>query len=201
MFLQGGVHPSLPFDYYLEILTETKKHFPQVHIRAFSPVELINMSKITNLSLDEVLKILQKSGLDSVPGAGAEILNERMRGILSPKKTTTQQWIETMRICHENGLSGSANIVFGSEETKVEMIEHLLLIRDLQDKTKGFHSFIPWTFQRQTKKFKVRDVPTQEYLKFLGICRIFLDNISHIETFHYGFRKRSRSISPILWSR
>ena len=182
MFLQGGVYPSLPFDYYLEILTETKKHFPHVHIRAFSPVELLNMSKITNLSLDEVLKALQKAGLDSVPGAGAEILTERMRNILSPKKTTTKQWIEIMRICHENGLSGSANIVFGSEETKIEMIEHLLLIRELQDKTKGFHSFIPWTFQKQTKKFKVREVSTQEYLKFLGICRIFLDNIPHIET-------------------
>ena len=182
MFLQGGVYPNLKFDYYLEVLRETKNVFPNLHIRAFSPVELINMSKITRMSLSEVLKKLKEAGLDSVPGAGAEILNERMRKILSPKKSKVDEWIETMRVCHENELSGSANIVFGSEETSEEMLEHLDLVRNLQDETKGFHSFIPWTFQRQTKKFKVRDVSSQEYLKFLGICRIFFDNINHIET-------------------
>lgn len=183
MFLQGGVYPEIPFDYYIDILSSVKKEFgKEIHIRGFSPVELLNMVKITNLSLEEVLKQLKDAGLDSVPGAGAEILTERMRNILSPKKASPKEWLYVMETCHKLGLKGSANIVWGSEETQWEVIEHLNLIRELQDKTQGFLSFIPWTFQKQTKKFYVRNVPAQEYLKVLGICRIFFDNIPHIET-------------------
>lgn len=182
IFLQGGVNPDLPFEYYTDILRAIKAKFPDMHIRAFSPVELINMEKITGMSLDEVLIKLKNSGLDSVPGAGAEILSDRMRDIISPKKATTAEWVRAMETCHRHGLPGSANIVFGSEETREEVIEHLNIIRNLQDRTGGFLSFIPWTFQQQTKKFKVRKVSSPEYLKILGICRIFLDNIEHIET-------------------
>lgn len=182
MFLQGGVYPDLKFDYYLEVLSSVKQRFPNFHIRAFSPVEIINLEKITGKPLKDVLKILKSAGLDSVPGAGAEILTERMRNIISPKKASVSEWVRAMETCHEAGLPGSANIVFGSEETEEEVVEHLKVIRDLQDRTKGFHAFIPWTFQPQTKRFKIRSVPTHEYLKVLGICRIFLDNIPHIET-------------------
>ncbi|PJZ69012.1 dehypoxanthine futalosine cyclase [Leptospira perolatii] len=182
MFLQGGVYPELPFDYYLNVISFVKAKYPDMHIRAFSPVEIINLESITGLSLREVLLTLKNAGLDSVPGAGAEILTDRMRNIISPKKASTAEWVRAMETCHEVGLLGSANIVFGSEETKEEVIEHLGVIRNLQDRTGGFLSFIPWTFQPQTKRFKVRSVPTVEYLKVLGICRIFLDNIRHIET-------------------
>ncbi|MBE7413286.1 MAG: dehypoxanthine futalosine cyclase [Leptospiraceae bacterium] len=182
MFLQGGVYPEIQFDYYLEVLESVKNKFPNMHIRAFSPVELINMEKITGLKLRGVLERLKKAGLDSVPGAGAEILTERMRNIISPKKASVSEWVRAMETCHEVGLFGSANIVFGSEETQIEVIEHLDVIRNLQDRTGGFHAFIPWTFQPQTKRFVIRSVPTHEYLKVLGICRIFLDNIKHIET-------------------
>ncbi|MCX7998411.1 MAG: dehypoxanthine futalosine cyclase [Leptospiraceae bacterium] len=182
MFFQGGVYPEIPFDYYLEIISSVKNKFPDMHIRAFSPVELINMEKITGLSLREVLRRLKSAGLDSVPGAGAEILTERMRQIISPKKASVSEWVRVMETCHEEGLPGSANIVFGSEETREEVIEHLNVVRELQDRTHGFLSFIPWTFQPQTKKFVIRSVPTHEYLKVLGICRIFFDNIPHIET-------------------
>ncbi len=182
LFLQGGVYPDLKFDYYLDIISSVKNRFPNFHIRAFSPVEIINMEKITGLSLKNVLAELKKVGLDSVPGAGAEILTERMRQIISPNKATVSEWVRAMETCHEEGLPGSANVVWGSEETEEEVIEHLNVVRQLQDRTKGFKSFIPWTFQPQTKNFKVRTVPTHEYLKVLGICRIFLDNIDHIET-------------------
>lgn len=182
MFLQGGVYPELPFDYYLEIISTIKNKFPNMHIRAFSPVEILSMEKITGMSLREVLRELKKAGLDSVPGAGAEILTERMRQIISPKKASVKEWVRAMETCHEEGLPGSANIVFGSEETREEVIEHLDVVRQLQDRTHGFLAFIPWTFQPQTKKFVIRSVPTHEYLKVLGICRIFLDNIPHIET-------------------
>jgi hypothetical protein len=114
--------------------------------------------------------------------ASPSVLTERMRNIISPKKASVDEWVRAMETCHEVGLPGSANIVIGSEETKEEVIEHLNVVRNLQDRTGGFLSFIPWTFQPQTKKFFIRHVPTHEYLKVLGICRIFLDNIPHIET-------------------
>ncbi|MCB1143511.1 MAG: dehypoxanthine futalosine cyclase [Leptospiraceae bacterium] len=182
MFLQGGVNPDLPFDYYLDVIQAVKSKYPDCHIRAFSPVEIINLEKITGKPLREVLEILKEVGLGSVPGAGAEILTERMRQIISPKKASVAEWVRAMETCHEVGLTGSANVVFGSEETYEEVVEHLGVIRDLQDRTGGFHAFIPWTFQPQTKKFKIRSVPTHEYLKVLGLSRIFLDNVPHIET-------------------
>ncbi len=182
LFFQGGVHPGLPLDYYLEILQRVKERFGStLHIRAFSPVELLHLAKNSGLALDDLLQRLKKAGLDSVPGAGAEILTERMRQILSPAKTSVSQWVEIMESCHRAHLPGSANIVFGSSETREEVIEHLSLVRDIQDRTGGFHSFVPWTFQQQTKDFYVRKVPPHEYLKVLGICRIFLDNIDHVE--------------------
>jgi cyclic dehypoxanthinyl futalosine synthase len=182
IFLQGGVNPELPYSYYIDILKAIKTNFPTMHIRAFSPVELINLEKITGKPLKEVLIELKQAGLDSVPGAGAEILTERMRNIISPKKASVDEWVRAMETCHNVGLPGSANIVIGSEETQEEVIQHLNVVRNLQDRTNGFLSFIPWTFQPQTKKFFIRHVPTHEYLKVLGICRIFFDNIPHIET-------------------
>jgi cyclic dehypoxanthinyl futalosine synthase len=182
MFLQGGVNPGIPFDYYLTVLQAVKELAGQsIHIRAFSPVELMGMERQTGMSLRRILRELKSAGLDSVPGAGAEILSERMREILSPKKGAVSDWVRVMETCHEEELPGSANIVFGSEETRQEIIDHLRIVRDLQDRTGGFLAFIPWTFQKQTDHFKLRSVPAHEYLKLLGICRIFLDNIAHME--------------------
>jgi cyclic dehypoxanthinyl futalosine synthase len=104
-----------------------------------------------------------------------------MRLLLSPNKGTVADWMKVMQTCHEEALPGSANIVIGSSETREEVIEHLRIVRELQDRTQGFLAFIPWTFQKQTNRFYVRTVPAQEYLKLLGICRIFFDNIPHIE--------------------
>jgi len=182
MFLQGGINPNIPFDYYLNVLHTIKNAFGnQVHIRAFSPGELMEMHRQTNLPLPEVVRNLKEAGMDSVPGAGAEILSDRVRSILSPEKISTSDWARVMEICHEEGLPGSANIVFGSVESREEIIEHLRIVRELQDRTAGFLAFIPWTFQRQTDRFPVREVPVPEYLRVLGICRLFFDNISHIE--------------------
>lgn len=182
MFLQGGVNPDIPFDYYLDVLRAVKGVLGgHIHIRAFSHSELLNMERQTGLSLRRVVRELKKAGMDSVPGAGAEILSDRIRSILSPKKGPVSDWVRVMEICHEEGLPGSANIVIGSEETVPEIIEHLRIVRDLQDRTGGFLAFIPWTFQAQTPNFRVRNVPAQEYLKLLGICRLFFDNIPHIE--------------------
>ena len=183
MFLQGGVNPDLPFDYYLDVIRKVKETLGRhIHVRAFSPVELLGMERQTGMPLRHLLKELKEAGMDSVPGAGAEILSERVRGLLSPKKNSVSEWVRVMETCHEEGLPGSANIVFGSEETREEVIGHLSVVRDVQDRTGGFLAFIPWTFQPQTKRFKTRRVPAYEFLKVLGICRIFLDNVPHIET-------------------
>jgi cyclic dehypoxanthinyl futalosine synthase len=182
LFLQGGVNPNISFDYYLRVLNAVKKELGNVHIRAFSPSEIIGMARKTGLSLRQVIRELKNAGMDSVPGAGAEILSDRMRTILSPLKCSVDDWVRVMETCHEEGLPGSANIVFGSDETPEEIIDHLRIVRELQDRTGGFLAFIPWTFQKQTNKFRIRNVPAHQYLKLLGICRIFFDNIPHIET-------------------
>jgi cyclic dehypoxanthinyl futalosine synthase len=176
------VNPGIPFDYYVEVVRTVKAVFgPHIHIRAFSPSEILGMERLTGMPLRKVVQELKNAGVDSVPGAGAEILSDRMRAILSPRKLSVSDWVRVMQMCHEEGLPGSANIVFGSQETAEEIIEHLKIVRELQDRTGGFLSFIPWTFQKQTDRFYVRSVPAIEYLKVLAICRIFLDNIAHIE--------------------
>jgi cyclic dehypoxanthinyl futalosine synthase len=181
VFFQGGVHPNLPLAYYEEMLRQLKRRYG-LYLRGFSPVELLHLAAHEGLSVAELVTRLKAAGLDSVPGAGAEVLHERVRQILAPKKTTVEQWIEVMRVCHQAGLYGSANIVFGSIETAEELVAHLERVRALQDQTQGFHSFIPWTFQPQTKRFTIRKVPAHEYLAVLALCRLYLDNIPHLET-------------------
>ena len=182
LFLQGGVNPDIPFDYYLNVLRRVKDEFgSEMHIRAFSPSEIYGMESRTGKPAREIIRELKTAGMDSIPGAGAEILSDKVRAVLSPKKISVKDWVRIMETCFEEGLRGSATIVIGSVETDEEIIEHLRLIRELQDRTGGLLAFIPWTFQKQTEKFPIRNVPAREYLKLLGLCRIFLDNIQHIE--------------------
>jgi len=180
IFLQGGVHPDLPFSYYINLLKAIKAAYP-VHIRGFSPIEIQHMAEIENRPSLEIITELKAAGLDSVPGAGAEILVERVREILSPKKCSVEEWGRILSECHSLGLKGSANIVFGSVETEEEIFEHLDFVRNLQDQSGGFDSFIPWTFQPQTKDFEVHKIPPSQYLKILALSRLFLDNIENIE--------------------
>ena len=180
IFFQGGVNPKLPLSYYTASLEMLRDRFG-VAVRAFSPIELFRLSQTSGLPLPGLLQTLKAAGLGSVPGAGAEILTERMRNILSPKKLSGTQWCAVMGACHAAGLPGSSNIVFGSSETPGDMVEHLGLIRDQQDKTGGFLSFIPWVFQPQTKRFPIRHVTGREYLKMVAVARLFLDNIPNIE--------------------
>jgi cyclic dehypoxanthinyl futalosine synthase len=182
LFLQGGVNPDIPFDYYLKILRTIKETLgSHIHIRAFSHSEIMNMQRKAGLTLRGVVQELKNAGMDSVPGAGAEILSDRMRALLSPGKGSVADWVRVMETCHEEGLPGSANIVIGSNETPEEVVEHLRIVRELQDRTGGFLAFIPWTFQPQTRNFPFRRVPAHEYLRLLGLCRLFFDNIPHIE--------------------
>lgn len=188
IFLQGGVNPKLPLAYYVDALRMLSGRY-KVHVRGFSPIELLRLSQKENLALPDLLAILKDAGLGSVPGAGAEILTARMREILSPKKLSGADWCRVMGECHKLGLPGSSNIVFGSVETLEDVAEHLALIRDQQDRTGGFLAFIPWVFQPQTKKFTVRHVIGWEYLRLIAVSRLFLDNIPNIEVSVLGMGK------------
>lgn len=188
IFFQGGVNPDLPLSYYLEALNLLKSRFG-VHVRGFSPIELYRLAQKENLPLPDLLSRLKQAGLDSVPGAGAEILTDRMRAKLSPKKLPGPLFCDVMGACHEAGLPGSCNIVIGSEETVDDVMEHLALLRDQQDKTGGFLSFIAWTFQPQTKRFFVRHVKAWEYLRLVAAARLWFDNIPHIEVSLLGLGK------------
>ena len=179
IFFQGGVNPGLPLSYYTEAFRLISGH--GMHVRALSPVEVFRLAQNEGLDVPALLEILKESGLGSVPGAGAEILTDRMRQVLSPKKLSWQEWCDTMGHCHRAGLPGSCNIVFGSTETVDDIADHLTYLRDQQDKTGGFLSFVPWTFQAQTKNFPIRHVKSWEYLRMVGAARLFLDNIPHIE--------------------
>jgi len=180
MFFQGGVHPEIPFEYYIDILSHVKQTYG-IHIRAFSPVEILGFSKILDCSIGEVLKRLKEAGVDSIPGAGAELLVERMRQILSPDKCTVQEWCSIMEECHQHGLTGSATMVVGGGESLEEVVMHLEEVRKIQDHTGGFHSFISWIYQQQTKRFKVYKMRPDEFLKILAFSRLYLDNIDNIE--------------------
>ncbi len=185
IFLQGGVNRKIPLDYYVSVLRMLTQEM-NVKVRGFSPVELVRMSETYDMPLGQLLDTLKEAGLSSVPGAGAEILSDRMRQKLSPRKLSSEEWCATMAACHRKGLPGSANIVFGSDETPEEIIEHLEHVRKTQDlavaaNVAGFNSFVVWTFQPQTDNFPIRHVRGDEYLKLLALSRLYLDNINHIE--------------------
>ncbi|MBO8144455.1 MAG: dehypoxanthine futalosine cyclase [Thermodesulfobacterium sp.] len=182
ILLQGGLHPELPFSFYEEMLRFVKTNFPKIHLHAFSPPEIVHFSKISGLTVKEVLERLIKAGLDSIPGGGAEILSDRVRRLISPNKCSSEEWLNVMETAHKLGLKTTATMMFGHIETKEEIVEHLSKIRNLQDKTGGFTAFIPWTFQpKNTRLRHLIKVGAAEYLKVLAISRIFLDNIKNIQ--------------------
>uniref|UniRef100_A0A7V6CD35 Cyclic dehypoxanthine futalosine synthase n=1 Tax=Thermodesulfobacterium geofontis TaxID=1295609 RepID=A0A7V6CD35_9BACT len=182
ILLQGGLHPELAFSFYEEMLRFVKNNFPQIHLHAFSPPEIIHFSKISGLTVKEVLERLIKAGLDSIPGGGAEILSDRVRKLISPNKCSSEEWLMVMETAHKLGLKTTATMMFGHIETREEIIEHLSKIRNLQDKTNGFTAFIPWTFQPKNTRLRyLIKVGAAEYLKVIAISRIFLDNIKNIQ--------------------
>ena len=182
ILLQGGLHPDLPLEFYEEMLRFIKSRFPQIHVHGFSPPEIIHFSRLSDLSLEEVLKRLIAAGLDSIPGGGAEILVDRVRRQVSPNKCSAAEWLEVMRVAHRLGLKTTATMMFGHIETIEERVEHLEKIRALQDETHGFTAFICWPFQpgKNMELSTPKALPV-EYLKMLALARIFLDNIPNLQ--------------------
>ncbi|MCS7237680.1 MAG: dehypoxanthine futalosine cyclase [Thermoguttaceae bacterium] len=182
ILLQGGLHPDLPLEWYEDLLRQIKRTFPGINIHGFSPPEIHHLSKISGLSVRDVLQRLRAAGLGTLPGGGAEILVDRVRESVSPHKVSAAGWLEVMQTWHHLGGRSSATMMFGHVETRQERIEHLAKIRALQDETGGFIAFIPWTFQPgNTALANLPRVGTAEYLRTLAIARLFLDNFVNIQ--------------------
>nr|MBF0222102.1 dehypoxanthine futalosine cyclase [Desulfobulbaceae bacterium] len=180
ILLQGGLHPDLPFSFYEEMVAFMKGL--DIHVHGFSPPEIWHFSEISGLPISEVIARLRKSGLDSIPGGGAEILTEQCREQTSPRKCSASQWLAAMEEAHNQGLRTSATMMFGHVESLEDRIEHLQRIRDLQDKTGGFTAFIPWPFQPDnTVLSHLPKASAFAYLKMLAVSRIFLDSIDNIQ--------------------
>ena len=190
LLLQGGLHPKLKLDFYTNLFKNLKSLYPNIKLHALGPPEIVHISKLEKISYKLVLQELIKSGLDSLPGAGAEILVDRVRSFLSKAKCNTEQWLQVMREAHQLNLLTSATMMIGHIETKTERIEHLIKIRDVQaEKPKnaiGFISFIPWTFQDKNTILKnkygiTNQVSAEEYIRLIAISRILLTNIPNIQ--------------------
>ncbi len=182
--IQGGVNPELPLEYYLDLIRAIRQKFPTVHVHSFSVVEFDMMAKKFRLPLAEVFRRFKEAGLNSVPGGGAEILVERVRKLISPKKADSDRWIDVMRTAHQAGLRSTATMVIGHVETIEERILHFVEIRKLQDETHGFRAFIPWTLSPQgTPRMQhIKATGGEDYLKTVAISRLMLDNIEHIQS-------------------
>ncbi|MCJ7446698.1 MAG: dehypoxanthine futalosine cyclase [Bacteroidales bacterium] len=190
LLLQGGMNPELGLSYYFDLFTKLKTLYPSVKLHALGPPEVVYLAKKERLSYSDVLSRLIEAGLDSLPGAGAEILSDRVRKIVSPAKATTEEWIEVMRTAHKLNLPTSATMMYGHIETTEERIGHLIRLRDLQDeKLKdhyGFISFIPWPFQDEgtvlREKYGIKSRFTgPDYIRIIAVSRIILNNIRHIQ--------------------
>lgn len=184
VLLQGGVHPSLRLDFYEGMLRFLRDRFPTVHLHAFSAPEIAFLSRVHRVPVREVILRLKQAGLASIPGGGAEILEDETRKrIWSHSKASTEEWLEVHREAHRVGLRTTATMMFGVGESFAHRVEHLLRIRELQDETGGFTAFIPWTFQDENTELEGQ-VPTSggyDYLRTLAISRIALDNIQHVQ--------------------
>ena len=186
LLMQGGHHPDLGIEYYEDLFRSIKARY-RIHLHALSPPEIQHIARRSKLTVAETLTRLRDAGLDSVPGGGAEILVDRVRAIIAPKKTKTDEWLDVMRQAHRLGMSTTATMMYGHVETLEERVEHMRRIRELQDETRGFRAFISWTFQRDGNRLddvvSDEDRPTSfDYLLTQAVSRIYLDNVQHIQS-------------------
>ncbi|MDH7496939.1 MAG: aminofutalosine synthase MqnE [Syntrophomonadaceae bacterium] len=180
----SGLHPELPFEYYLEVVGALRREFPGIHIQAFTAVEIQYFSDISGLPVREVLLRLKDAGLGSLPGGGAEILKDELRVTTCPRKATSAQWLEVHRTAHQLGLRTNCTMLYGHIESRADRIDHMLALRELQDETGGFQAFIPLPFHPEnTAMSHLRRTSAVEDLRTLAVSRLVLDNIDHIKAF------------------
>jgi cyclic dehypoxanthinyl futalosine synthase len=186
LLMQGGHHPDLGIDYYEDLFRSIKARYP-IHLHALSPPEVQHVARRSKLTIWETLSRLRDAGLDSLPGGGAEILVDRVRDDIAPKKTKSDEWLDVMRHAHRLGMSTTATMMYGHVETVADRVEHMRRIRELQDETRGFRAFISWTFQDDGNRLGARvareAMPTSfDYLLTQAVSRIYLDNVDHIQS-------------------
>lgn len=189
----GGLHPDWRFEHYVDIISSIKKAFPFLTIKAYTATEIDHFSKISDLSVEKVLEILRLNGLDLIPGGGAEIFDEGIRKVICPEKISSQRWLEIMEIAHRMGIRSNATMLYGHKESPEHRIDHLLKLRELQDKTGGFQAFIPLPYIYPDRQFS-----TIDHLKTIAISRLVLDNFDHIKAYWVMLGERVAQVS-ILW--
>jgi cyclic dehypoxanthinyl futalosine synthase len=196
VMLQGGHHPDYGVEYYESLFAAVKQAYPDLVIHSIGPSEILHMAKVSGVSIEEAVTRIKAAGLDSIAGAGAEMLPDRPRTAIAPLKESGARWLEVMAVAHRLGVSSTATMMMGTGETNAERIEHIRMIRDVQDRAVGagypggpdegaqggFRSFIPWTYQPENNHLKGRTQASNlEYLRFIAVARLFFDNIDHLQ--------------------
>lgn len=196
VLLQGGLNNALPFEYYLDLVRETRRRFPDIHPHFYSAPEIKKMEEISGLSLPDVMKALYKAGLRTIPGGGAEVLSDRVKPMLTKlfPKARSSDWLDVHREAHRAGLRSTATMMYGHLETDEDIIEHLDVTRELQDETGGFTAFIPWSYKRENtslaKKVDFEAGPNR-YLRIIAVARLYLDNFQHIQASWFSEGKKT----------
>jgi cyclic dehypoxanthinyl futalosine synthase len=183
VMLQGGHHPDYGVEYYEQLFSSVKGAYPDLVIHSIGPSEILHMAKVSSVSIADAISRIKAAGLDSIAGAGAEMLPVRPRQAIAPLKESGARWLEVMETAHGLGVESTATMMMGTGETNAERIEHIRMIRDVQDRTGGFRSFIPWTYQPENNHLKGRTQATSlEYLRFIAVARLFFDNVAHLQS-------------------
>lgn len=196
VLLQGGLNRAIPFQYYLDLVRETRRRFPDVHPHFFSAPEVMKMTEVSGLPLDRVLAQLHDAGLRSIPGGGAEVLSDRVKEHISMvwPKAATSDWVDVHRAAHRAGIRSTATMMYGHVEEEEDVIEHLDVVRALQDETKGFTAFVPWSYKRDqnplARKVKTEAGPNR-YLRIMAVSRIYLDNFAHVQASWFSEGKKT----------
>jgi cyclic dehypoxanthinyl futalosine synthase len=184
VLMQGGLHPDLKVEWYEDLFRSIKQRYP-IHLHCLSAPEVTNIAEVSGLNLRDTIKRLMDSGLDSIPGGGAEVLDDAVRHRVSRLKCSTQDWVDVHRTAHQLGMRTTATMMFGCGETIEQRMNHLELVRNLQEETGGFTAFIPWKFQRENTSlghFVKEEATAVEYLQTLAISRIYLDNFENVQS-------------------
>jgi cyclic dehypoxanthinyl futalosine synthase len=184
ILMQGGLHPELKIEWYEDLLSSIKKRFT-IHCHCFSAPEIVNIAEVSGLSIRDTIARLRDAGLDSIPGGGAEILDDDVRRRISRLKSSAQDWIDVHRAAHSLGMRTTATMMFGCGETIQQRMNHFDIVRQIQEETGGFTAFIPWAFQRENTslgRFVKEEATAVDYLKTLAISRLYLDNILNIQS-------------------
>ena len=182
ILLQGGHHPKLSLQWYLDLLAHIKDKFPRINVHGFSPSEFVHFQKVFDRPLEEILRLFQQAGLGSIPGGGAEILVDEVRRRVSPLKAMSDEWLNVMDAAHRLGLRSSATMMFGHVEKIEDRIQHLERVRAQQERTEGFTAFFCWTYQPENTKLRAPTVGAHEYLRTQALARIYLDNFDNVQS-------------------